>query len=315
MAVAVVIPTCNRSKSLEAMLESIFAGTVVPDELIVVDQSTNTETRELVASLQARAQYLQYVQDPASGSSHAKNIGWKLAKSDLIAFTDDDATVDRFWLAGLIDASRLFSTVGVVGGRIIIPNLYEYSRIVFPPDKQYLLPSLDLGESAVVFPQASYPVGVNMLTKRALLERLGGFNEDLGPNYGRRFTVSGEETDFCQRIQALGLCLVYTGRAIVAHPLLQERNTVAFFRRRLAFELYTKAVFNWSLESRLEYVIAFLKQVKWLLSVLVQKIPRSDLEKFLLRTELKSRIVAVFLAPRSRSRRLLPKEPELETNY
>lgn len=51
MKLSVVICTLDRSVDLISMLDSIFAGSLLPEEIIIVDQSHNEKTKECVESL------------------------------------------------------------------------------------------------------------------------------------------------------------------------------------------------------------------------------------------------------------------------
>jgi GT2 family glycosyltransferase len=289
------------------MLRSILAGNMLPDELMVVDQSKGHETEDLIADLRRRYPFLRYERDGGAGTSHAKNFGWSLVSSELVCFTDDDAEVDHYWLESLVRVLDADADCGAAGGRIDIPNLEEYRPLVFPKDKMYLMPYLNFGEQVKMFHEGSYPVGVNMITRRDLLVSLGGFNEDLGPNYAKRRPISGEEKDYCHRVHLLGYSLIYVGNAVVRHPFTRERNTLSFLQKRLKMELYTQAVFDLNCEPFYKYPF---KTFYPLMRIIAHKLKRredSQLEKYLLWEEFKSYVVALFRAPRSirRSRKKL----------
>ncbi|HUX20464.1 MAG TPA: glycosyltransferase [Spirochaetia bacterium] len=307
MAVAVVIPTCNRPGPVKSMLQSILDGSMVPEELMVVDQSKGPETENLVGDLRRRYPFLKYERDTGTGTSHAKNLGWSRVSSELVCFTDDDAEVDHYWLESLVTVLDANADCGAAGGRIDIPNLDDYRPLVFPKDKMYLMPYLNFGEQTKMFHDGSYPVGVNMITRRDLLSKLGGFNEDLGPNYAKRRPISGEESDYCHRVHLLGFSLIYVGNAIVRHPFTRERNTLAFVKKRLKMELYTQAVFDLNCEPFYKY---FYKAIYPVMRIVAHKLKGrndSQLDKYLLWEEFKSYLVALFRAPRSirRSRKNL----------
>ncbi len=306
MAVAVVIPTCNRPGPVKNMLQSILDGSMLPDELMVVDQSKGPETESLVADLRRRHPFLKYEHDKGTGTSRAKNLGWSRVSSELV-FTDDDAEVDHYWLESLVTVLDANAECGAAGGRIDIPNLEEYRPLVFPKDKMYLMPYLNFGEQIKLFHEGSYPVGVNMITRRDLLSRLGGFNEDLGPNYAKRRPISGEETDYCHRVHMLGFSLIYVGTAVVRHPFTRERNTLAFLKKRLRMELYTLAVFDLNCEPFYKYPLKTIFPLLRMASHKLKGRTESQLDKYLLWEEFKSYMLAFFRAPRSirRSRKKL----------
>jgi GT2 family glycosyltransferase len=237
----VVIPTANRATFLAAMVDSILGGAKLPDEIIVVDQSSDERTRELIINLRIQFPIVRLIPDPGSGTSRAKNIGWRASRSDVICFTDDDAWVDKNWLAEIVRATETYPRFGVMGGRVLIPNLDENLPLKFPESGLGLMPWFDPPIPEGVFPPAAVPVGVNLVVQRATLEALNGFNEDLGPNYQRKVPLYGEEGDLCRRAKNLGLTVLYVPQAVVWHPLYPGRNSMSFFRRRAAQEFVTSA--------------------------------------------------------------------------
>jgi glycosyltransferase involved in cell wall biosynthesis len=95
--VSVIIPTYNRSSWLIDAIDSVLNQTFQDFELIVVDDGSTDETREIMVEYGDRIHYFyQSNRNPAS----ARNLGIKKAKSDLITFLDSD---DR-WLKGKLHA-------------------------------------------------------------------------------------------------------------------------------------------------------------------------------------------------------------------
>lgn len=84
---SVVIPTYNRAKILHRSLESIFSQTYPPAEIIVVNDGSADDTREVLASYGER---IQAINQPNAGLSGARNAGIKAAHSEWIVFLDDD---------------------------------------------------------------------------------------------------------------------------------------------------------------------------------------------------------------------------------
>jgi glycosyltransferase involved in cell wall biosynthesis len=85
--VSVVIPTYNRSASLRRALGSVYAQTLSPDEVIVVDDGSTDDTPAWVESDYSGVKYLR---QPHSGVSAARNRGIAAATGEWIAFLDSD---------------------------------------------------------------------------------------------------------------------------------------------------------------------------------------------------------------------------------
>jgi glycosyltransferase involved in cell wall biosynthesis len=85
MKISVVIPAYNAARFLPRCLESVFAQTLKPDEVIVVDDGSTDNTAALAAELGARI-----ISRPNSGPAAAKNTGIRNASSEWIALLDAD---------------------------------------------------------------------------------------------------------------------------------------------------------------------------------------------------------------------------------
>lgn len=89
--VSVIIPAYNRAAWLNAAIDSVLDQTFKDYELIVIDDGSTDDTREILA---AQADQVKYFYQPNAGPAAARNLGIRQAKSDLLAFLDSD---DR-WL-------------------------------------------------------------------------------------------------------------------------------------------------------------------------------------------------------------------------
>ncbi len=100
MLISVVTYTYNRADILKILLESISSQTLNPEmfELIVVDNHSTDQTRELVNSYCDRYSNIHYYYEERLGTSSARNRGWQEAKGEYIAFIDDDGNAPLGWL-------------------------------------------------------------------------------------------------------------------------------------------------------------------------------------------------------------------------
>jgi glycosyltransferase involved in cell wall biosynthesis len=86
-SVSIVIPTYNRSRVITRAVTSALTAASSEDEVIVVDDGSTDNTREI---LQPFGDKLRYVYTEHSGAGHARNVGIRLATQPLIAFLDSD---------------------------------------------------------------------------------------------------------------------------------------------------------------------------------------------------------------------------------
>ncbi|MDZ7288429.1 MAG: glycosyltransferase [candidate division KSB1 bacterium] len=85
--ISVIIPTFNRATFLREAIDSVLAQTEQDFELIVVDDGSTDQTRELIAEYGGRVRYLY---QSNRGVSAARNLGIRHATGKLIAFLDSD---------------------------------------------------------------------------------------------------------------------------------------------------------------------------------------------------------------------------------
>ena len=89
--VSVVIPTFNRAGLLERAILSVVCQTTLPREIIVVDDGSTDETRDLVLALHKKyPELIRYLYQNNHGPAAARNRGIDCAQYDYIAFLDSD---------------------------------------------------------------------------------------------------------------------------------------------------------------------------------------------------------------------------------
>lgn len=126
--VSVIIPTYNSSEFIRETLESVFAQTYKNLEIIMVDDGSRDDTREILATYSDRVRWV--AQDNA-GPAAARNHGISLAQGELICFLDSDDLWEpnkleqqvRFFLGhpeyGLISTEMsTFNETGVLRSRV-----------------------------------------------------------------------------------------------------------------------------------------------------------------------------------------------------
>jgi glycosyltransferase involved in cell wall biosynthesis len=88
--VSVVIPTYNRSGSLEDAVRSVLDQTFADLEVIVVDDGSTDDTREMVVALQSDPRLRCFRQRHRGRAAAARNMGIRHSRGELIGFLDDD---------------------------------------------------------------------------------------------------------------------------------------------------------------------------------------------------------------------------------
>lgn len=87
--ISVVVPAYNHRDHVLATLDSVFAQTYGDYEVIVVNDGSPDDTREVLRPL-AEAGRIRYFEQPNRGQPAARNRGLAEARGDFVAFLDDD---------------------------------------------------------------------------------------------------------------------------------------------------------------------------------------------------------------------------------
>ena len=101
--ISIVIPLYNKEKSIASTLQSVLAQTYTDYEIIVVDDGSTDNSREVVKELRNKSQTtnerFQIITQVNSGVSAARNSGILAAKGEYVAFLDGD----DLWTSDYLD--------------------------------------------------------------------------------------------------------------------------------------------------------------------------------------------------------------------
>jgi glycosyltransferase involved in cell wall biosynthesis len=232
MKTTVVLCTYNHWQSLAKALESI-AALRLPEadewEVLVVDNNSSDQTRQVVEEFCRRyPDRFRYLLEPLQGKSHALNAGVREAHGDVLAFLDDDVTVEPTWLQNLTAPLNDGEWAGA-GGRTLLAQAFSPPRwlgLKEPYNFGGALAALfDVGEGPCQLDRPPY--GTNMAFQKRVFEKYGGFRTDLGPQPGSQ--IRNEDTEFGRRLMAAGERLRYEPSAIVYHPAPENRIQKSYF--------------------------------------------------------------------------------------
>lgn len=195
-AVSVVIPAYNEEGSIAACIEALQAGTRVPGAIIVADGGSTDATVEVAERLGATV-----VPNPGRTAAAGRNVGTRLAETDIVAFVDADCVPVPGWLEAI---ERRFATTPVdgVAGKVMprVPrnaceaywNHLAWEVIMRFGDESAAIAERDLAHSVIT---------ASCAWRRSTLERLHGFDEWFGNN--------AEDIDLTWRALDAGCSLMY----------------------------------------------------------------------------------------------------------
>jgi GT2 family glycosyltransferase len=202
IAVSVVVASHGRHLRLRWLLNALEEQTLERahwEAIVVHDYDPATAERVIERHPLHEAGVLRHIIVPAgTGSpSRQRNVGWRSAAGDLVAFTDDDCRPEPPWLESLVAAA------GRAPGEIVQgatrPEPLERDILAAPHVR-----------TMKIDPVGPYAQTCNILYPRELLERLDGFDE---------CAIAGEDVGLSLRARAAGVSISPAPEAIVNHSV------------------------------------------------------------------------------------------------
>lgn len=162
--VSCVVPAFNSERYLGEALASILAQSYRPLEVIVADDGSNDRTVSLAATY---GEPVRVVTQATAGPAATRNLGWRAARGDLIAFLDAD---DRW------HPDKLALQVARFDARRELAVSVTHIRNFWIPELAAEAARLD--GDARTHPMPGY-VTMTMMARRSTFETVGPFDESL----------------------------------------------------------------------------------------------------------------------------------------
>ena len=229
-ALTIIYPTRNRPDMLSQSLVALLKNTVLPDEIIVVDQSDDDDTK--IALEQLASPLVRHVPSHLRGLSHSRNAGIEASTGELIGFLDDDCIPAPNWVAAAVEAGAEFPR-----SQILIGDVYDDIDEIGDTALAALIPEI-ITLQGRNDPWIVGPTGGNSFFRREVFERVGFFDPVLGQ--GAEFP-GAEDADMVYRVLKAGLEVTYTDAVRVHH--LDWRNDEANINNTYNYGLGVGAMF------------------------------------------------------------------------
>lgn len=248
--ISVIVVNWNRRELLRACLESLARQAAADFETILVDNgsldgSVEMAQREFGPRPELRLRVI--VNGENRGFCAANNQGIAAARGAVIALLNNDAEADPGWLAALHGALLQSPETGMAASKILVwedpARIDKAGHLIYPDGQNRGRGSgePDLGQYDEPG-EALWPDGCAAMYKRAMLDQIGGFDED--------FFAYGDDAELGLRGRIAGWRCAYAPEALVRHHrgatlgLGSARRLELIERNRM---LLAAKLFPWSL--------------------------------------------------------------------
>lgn len=230
MKLSLVISTYNNAASLVRTLESVAKQNLNPEawECVVVNNNSTDDTAQRVGAFikEYSCLNIRLVDEPQQGLSFARNRGIAESKGEIVAFIDDDETINEEFVAAYID---LFENHGAFAAAGAVKVCYESGRPAWMSHytEKMIGNPIDLGKEVITITSTITPAGGNMAFNREIFNLCGAFDTHLGRKGSDM--LGGEENDIFDRMRNLGERVFYAPNAIVYHHISEKKLTKEYF--------------------------------------------------------------------------------------
>jgi len=213
---AVVICTNHRAPGVKQAVDSVLVSRPTPGFVVIVEQAGELMS-DFLRESEGRSEAV-LIHDNGTGLSRARNIGTAAAEAlgaTVVAYTDDDCTVDPGWLAGFASAFAKTPDVALVfGSTKAAPHDADKGTI-----PAYLVPKVAIHRGVASKPHIE-GMGACMAVRIDAWRSVGGFDDRLGAGTP---LAAAEENDLSLRLLLSGFAVAETPAAEVMHHGFRDR--------------------------------------------------------------------------------------------
>ena len=228
--ISIIVCTYNRSNLLRRAVKSLTEQTLAKSryEIIVVDNNSSDDTKEVVALLQKQHSKvnIKFINEANQGHNYVRNAGIRNSRGKFIAFLDDDAYADKNWLVTILDCfNRVKPKPLVVGG--LVKPFYLTPKLSWFNDKYEMR---SWGEKERFLVKGESFSGSNMIFRKEIIAKYGGFDSKAGMK--GNYMHLGDETGLFENLwKGYGNknFMFYSPKIIVYHAVFANKMSIGYY--------------------------------------------------------------------------------------
>ncbi len=197
MNVSLVCTVFNEADNIESFLNSIFAMSRLPDEVIIVDGGSADGTAGVIQRFAANHPTVKLIVEPGANIARGRNVAVEHARYESIAFSDAGCKLDVHWLERIAAPMEEDQPADVVGGWSEMDPATAFERWLSLLQRPF--EKLD--------PRTYLPSARSLALKKECWKAVGGFPEHL--------TRWGEDTAFLRKLKDRGFRFILVPDALV----------------------------------------------------------------------------------------------------
>lgn len=236
-SLAVVIPTFNRSNKIKKTLESIASSNKPKDisiSVYLVDNNSTPEhskTYNLIVDDYKKLFSIEYLFEIKQGRSPALNRGVAESNEDVVAFIDDDESIDTEWFQVILK-HFINKEIDYLGGACK-PD-WETNPPAWLPAHigkyKGILGWIEQADQCIPFNNFDGELcGGNCAIRRSIFAQVGCFNVNLGRS--AKNLMGGEDGEFHRRLKSHKKYGIYDPDLIIYHQIPKTRMTFTYHLR------------------------------------------------------------------------------------
>lgn len=234
MKFSIIIASFDRADSLDRLmtgLSEVFAKSPVDFEVLLANNARDDDScRHLESVIAKFADILpgrvRGIREPDPGKCRAQNRAIGESTGDILVFFDDDIQLTPDWLPVTAKFFQEKPHYQAMQGPILMPEEFRNDQKFLRAHQRYR--TINFVQYRANMTDLRTLTGANMVIRRGVFDKVGLFNEALGPG---RSGIS-EDVEFAQRMIDSGMRIGYEPAAGVVHEVDWRRLTEEFFRQR-----------------------------------------------------------------------------------